>query len=306
MKNGLQTLNKTTAQALLDTLDNDHNREIDQRKINKYIKLMLTNEWVHDYNPIKIANENGKLLLMDGQHRLRAIIESNTEQEVYIILDVPTFTKSGESMFRYIDPSNRKVFETLAITNRAVRHPKEVTLLVGQLTSFNAQTFSRENGTKTTHNNIDQLADAHRPLTTLDQFVDRGIALGERHHQKGIRLGTKLGAFLASTIDTCEGGKEFLQDLVTYSFADLDNTVVINGKGQEPDPFHPITNLFANLYKMENSNKKGANAFMTRVRLVFKAYDQYMKEEAVSSTGYKYSSDVLVYPLEYEGYSANI
>lgn len=72
---------------------NKHNRAISERKVDQYARDMKRGEWITNGEAIKISGTN---LILDGQHRLLAIINSGKTIEMLIITGLPE--KAQESM----------------------------------------------------------------------------------------------------------------------------------------------------------------------------------------------------------------
>lgn len=52
---------------------NENNRHLNKHLINKYLRLMNMGRWVLNGETIKLGQESGELVLLDGQHRLNSI-----------------------------------------------------------------------------------------------------------------------------------------------------------------------------------------------------------------------------------------
>ncbi len=74
--------------------DQEFNRALRQIKVKEYASDMKSGRWMATAQPIMI-NQSGKLI--DGQHRLHAVIESGAEIEMLVAFDVP------DEHRRYID-----------------------------------------------------------------------------------------------------------------------------------------------------------------------------------------------------------
>lgn len=66
---------------------NTHNRRLNANTVETYAHAMSRGEWQFDGAPIRISDED---VLLDGQHRLRAVILSDTVQEFSIWRGVPS------------------------------------------------------------------------------------------------------------------------------------------------------------------------------------------------------------------------
>lgn len=85
------------ARALLGA--NTKNRSINPKLVNQYIKDIKSGEWEANGETIKVA-KSGRLL--DGQHRLEAIVKSNQAVHGYIIVGVP------DKSFKTIDIGRKR------------------------------------------------------------------------------------------------------------------------------------------------------------------------------------------------------
>lgn len=77
-------LDKKDAKKLL--LGNENNRHLNTYLINKYLRLMNTNKWVLNGETIKLGIEGGSYHLLDGQHRLSAIMKADNPIKVSLAL----------------------------------------------------------------------------------------------------------------------------------------------------------------------------------------------------------------------------
>jgi hypothetical protein len=73
------------AQTLLDKL-NTHNRPILQVDVDKYIRILISGQWASSHQGMAIDSDG---VLQDGQHRLKAIAESNIPAPVFMFVGMP-------------------------------------------------------------------------------------------------------------------------------------------------------------------------------------------------------------------------
>ena len=85
MKTEVRKINKTTAEMMLKK--NYSNRKLTKTNVRFLSKQMKEGKWLFDGQPIRF-DEFGRLL--DGQHRLNAVIHSDTEQEFLIVSGIPS------------------------------------------------------------------------------------------------------------------------------------------------------------------------------------------------------------------------
>lgn len=102
------TITPRYAQQLLAR--NDGNRKIRLTTVNKYAAMMLAGRWVENGDVIRVG-KTGRLL--DGQHRLHAVIESGVSIRCGLVLDV------DETTFSTIDTgATRSTQEIVRMTGR--------------------------------------------------------------------------------------------------------------------------------------------------------------------------------------------
>lgn len=70
---------------------NVKNRHISQRVVDKYAKAMAAGEWLLDGESIKFA-VNGDLI--DGQHRLKAVMESDRSISTFVVRGIPSVAQT--------------------------------------------------------------------------------------------------------------------------------------------------------------------------------------------------------------------
>lgn len=80
----VETIGPNKAQVYLR--DQAPNRLVNESLVVQYAVAMLDNEWHNTGDPLKF-DDRGRLI--DGQHRLRAIVESETEQQFSVARNVP-------------------------------------------------------------------------------------------------------------------------------------------------------------------------------------------------------------------------
>lgn len=83
MKTEVRVITPSIAREMLKR--NQGNRNVSESQVTFYANQMLNGGWLFDGQPIRF-NNNGRLL--DGQHRLNAIIESGTPQTFLIITGI--------------------------------------------------------------------------------------------------------------------------------------------------------------------------------------------------------------------------
>lgn len=77
------------AQEILDSTR--YNRQVSKSTVAKYTRDMINGKWIFNGAPIRYngQTESGSPELLDGQHRLRALIEANMELPFLVISGIP-------------------------------------------------------------------------------------------------------------------------------------------------------------------------------------------------------------------------
>ena len=79
----------TPSRALEILSRNTHNRAVRQGHVNGLASDMRARRWRENGETIKIATDGRENVLIDGQHRLWAVVESNTTQQFWIVTGLP-------------------------------------------------------------------------------------------------------------------------------------------------------------------------------------------------------------------------
>ncbi len=287
-------VNATLARAILASVNNDLNRPIVDAKVKKYTQDMLLSNWHYNADPIRISADHH---LLDGQHRLTAIIEADVEESLYFILNLPTTTEGGLNMFEVIDQETRKPYEILAISHPSLEYCKEITTLVPKLTAFNYRELLTTNLIRPTNKTVTEFANNFMPLTTLDSFVERAYTLLNRMKSNGLHssLISKDEAILyVATIGLTKRGNEFLEALASM---EVDNGAVLNDEGYEADPTDPLAYYLLTINKLIVKGIKTPSK--QRILNMFSAYRDFTNEKTASS----YKGKAILYPEDYPNYN---
>ncbi len=84
IQTAIETITPERAKELLET--NTHNRRRSDLIVSRYTKVMAAGDWKLNGDAIRISNNN---TLIDGQHRLAAIVASNTPIQSVVIYGLP-------------------------------------------------------------------------------------------------------------------------------------------------------------------------------------------------------------------------
>lgn len=90
IQSGFVTIDPTSAKAVLDRM-NTHNRNIADSVVERYARDMVAGRWLPAGDPIRFSHSG---LLLDGQHRLAAIVRSGTSQSVMVVWNLEEQTQT--------------------------------------------------------------------------------------------------------------------------------------------------------------------------------------------------------------------
>lgn len=110
---------------------NTCNRPLSRNTVAKYARMMKQGEWYLSHQAIAFAeDENGKQILVDGQHRLAAVVQSGTTIKttvIYHAIQTP-----------YIDTvRNRTFIDNLNICNKTSQYTRTMMSILNLLMSIN-------------------------------------------------------------------------------------------------------------------------------------------------------------------------
>jgi hypothetical protein len=110
---------------------NNCNRPLSKKAVAKYAGMMKLGEWYLSHQSIAFSeDEQGQLILVDGQHRLAAVIQSGMAVEfsvIYNAIQTP-----------YIDTvRNRTFIDNLNICNKTSRYTRTMMSILNLLMSIN-------------------------------------------------------------------------------------------------------------------------------------------------------------------------
>ena len=239
----------TPQQAAVYLLQNPNNRKLKQTHINRLAQDMLDGNFVYNGESVKF-DEFGKLL--DGQHRLSAIVLSNKPQQMLVARDVP------RSSMRTIDRGqSRTVADWLKIQGFS-----NYTILSGaarMLHNFEKGTIHSSNAMGKFHpTDADAVLARHPGLTESVAFV-----MGHRSGLKRVYRSDSSAAvihYIFSHIDP-QKADQFIEQLAT---------------GVGLDATSPILHLRERLTDdIVNKNKKLTP--VTRLALIFKVWRYFYK-----------------------------
>ena len=122
-------INPETASKMLQ--HNTCNRPLSRSSVSKYANMMRLGEWHFSHQAIAFTEDsNGNLILVDGQHRLAAVIQSGVSVKFSVIYQAVQTP--------YIDTvRNRSFVDNLNIFNGTTKYTKTMMSIFNLITSIN-------------------------------------------------------------------------------------------------------------------------------------------------------------------------
>jgi len=184
--------------------NNDHNRKITPSRVSEYAREMTNGLWLYNGEGI-IVSESGRLL--DGQHRLLAIVESGIEIETELIEGVPD-SDGGVDTFLTINTKNRTNVDALTIAGFKDR-PQHIAKLMSFKEAFNSKKLMQKaSGAKLLNHEVVELARAFGEDKAI-AIVDRALSLAVR----GDLLSVPFWILATYVFQQLPQGNEFLEEL---------------------------------------------------------------------------------------------
>ena len=188
---------------------NTNNRPLNKSRVQAYANAMMRGEWQFNGDPVRF-DEDG--CLIDGQHRLSAIVQSSIPMKMLVIRNLP------QSTFKTIDVG-------------AKRSPSDLAALAGVKNSTNATAGARLYltwlATGTIYATVDKSPTSSQILdfVTSNSILDRATTYvcGSRFHKKFLSPSVSCFLYLAfSTIDE-EKAIEFMNEIREPTSVDWQN-----------------------------------------------------------------------------------
>lgn len=244
------------AQTLLDA-NAANQRKVKKIKVAKFAEEMLNGIWLYNGESV-IVTETGKLI--DGQHRLLAVIESGVTIEVALITDVPD-EQDGVDTFLTINTENRSNGDALYIAG----FKTESTLIARSMSliaAFEEQRLAQKpSGIKYLNPEMVSIVRTFTEKRVLD-IIERARTLQSRCNL----LSLNYWIVLVQVMRKLPDGNAFMEQIAECK-----------GGGEDGDPVNALQSFF------ERYEGKGGGAGISKVKwiAIFKAYKAYSTNSPV-------------------------
>jgi hypothetical protein len=243
---------------------NLRNRHIRRRLVDHYAEIMERGEWLENGETIKFA-KNG--VLLDGQHRLLAIVLSGFSQNIIVVrgLDVESYTtidigahRTGADFFKY----EGELYSTLL--NAALR----LLWFYREYGNFSTQTR------KPTFEQLYQLLNLESTIRDSVKEADR--------------LNRKIRGVTPSTLAVLHHLLSNIDELQANIFFEKLASGI--GFNSETDPIYRLYERFHDVDLMKLTSKSANNM---RAALLIKAWNAYRKNKPVKVLVWNHRKDTI-------------
>jgi len=271
------SIKEITPEMAKEILENNHadQRKIKESRVRKYAEEIAIGAWIINGETIVIS-ENGRLL--DGQHRVLAVIRANEPIRTLLVENVPE-QQNGYDTFATINTENRSNADALYIAG----FKDETPLFVKYISLFKAfQARKLKQHASGIRLNNHEIVDEARLIDYEEALID--IERAKRLHSRCDLLSVNYWILAVRVFKNLPDGNKFLEAL-----ADCD----VN------ESKHPI---MAYKRKLENLQNLGGSSKFNKMRWIgmFRAYDKMIKDEEIGNMIIKPTQDI-DYP-EWDGY----
>lgn len=250
----IEKVGPAMAQALLKK--NEHNRPLRKSVVARYATAMANDEWLLNGEAVVVGHDGS---LLDGQHRLLAVIEADTEVEMLIVRGVQAST------FHTFDSGTKRgVSDALSIRGEVNTHILARTLVIG---------CRAEHGTLHSTTLPPSVTECLNFLDRYPQATDSAKLLTQLNPwPRGSKAGTLAGLHLLFSLS------KYGPEIAEMFISDLRNGESM-GKG---DPVYTLRT------RIELSQLK-VNQLMKPIdymAIVIKAWNAFVKDERIFTLKY--------------------
>jgi len=236
--------------------NNDHNRKVTRSRVKEYAAEIKNGMWLPNGESI-IISASGRLL--DGQHRLLAVVEANMPIEALVVTGVAD-EQDGVDTFLSINTKNRSNVDALTIAGFKDK-PNLVAKLMSYKEAFRNKRLSQTpSGQKLLNHEVVELARVYGESKAID-IIERAETLAQRCDL--LTLPYWIG--LVYTFNQVPRGNEFMEKLAECQ------------AGRDGSPVAALTTQLMNLQGAGGSRSISQQKWVG----VFKAYKAYISGDDI-------------------------
>lgn len=260
----------TPHQARLWLEKNTMNRPYNTDNLNTLIKEMSKKNFYITGESIKIADDG---TLLDGQYRLRAIVETGTAVKMFVTQGLP------KEAFKYIDTGRvRQASDVLAI--EGIKNPSKIAAIVKFVIRFKKGEFL---------NIAHKKAKGSKKITNAEvsEFTNKYLKSLQDSYGFGFGKGRRLisGVYVS-------GLHYIFKDLDEKYADDFINKFVTGDELKAGSPIHQLRERFVMDAKLKRKMKN-----IERLALVCKAWNLYRQNKTVVILRWDYGKDQFPKPI---------
>lgn len=278
IKTEVREITPEEAKTILER-NHDKQRKLNRARVARFAKDIVLNDWQFNGEPIIIADDG---TLLDGQHRLNAVIEADKPIKTLVVEGIPKETEDGEDIFAYINSENRTNADALYIKGYNEWPANEVVKLLKLVDAFNRRKLhTQTNGRKFSNHEIVEYAEMYDKQELHDT-----IARAHTFRERCPALSLELYLLLAWLEHRVPKMKEFIEELTQCD------------DGKEGSPVSAYLRLLDSLTRRKVGGAAGNKA---RWIGLFTAFDKYVK--GVETHNIR-PGLTLPYPNDYDDYES--
>ena len=208
----LKTITPDIAKVMLEK--NIGNRPYNKATLRRYVKLMLDGEW--GITPDAIGfNVDG--FLMNGQHRLKAVVLSGTTQQFFLVEGLP------RESFSYTDEGRkRQAGDILNVGAKVVNYNQTASAIRAYIALKRDRSLNGNMDSAPTNKEVLHVYEAHKDV------FDNAIHVAQRCYKKLNFLGTKeIGSIYAYLIIEKQYESQFVRNFFEELFFNASNNTTI-------------------------------------------------------------------------------
>lgn len=252
MKTEVRSINPKVAEQLLAF--NTSNRPLKDSSVIRYAREMSKGNWKSNGESIKISKTHK---LLDGQHRLHAIVKAGVEVEMLVVSGL------DDEVFNVIDTGmNRTASDVLSING--IKNPMNTAAVARFIINFNAGYYDPSNNSRQnrpTNRDIQEFVEKNYEVVEVSDVVKK-----DYHKFK----------LLPSSV---VGGLYFILSKISITDTEVFFNKLITGLDSNPTcPIHVLRERL-----IRDTINKTRLTITEKVNLVLSAWNSYRKGKAIKS-----------------------
>jgi len=268
------TITPEMAEKLLE--NNSHNRKLNIRRLNKFKRDIINGMWLYNGESI-IVSKTGKLI--DGQHRLVAVVETGIPIETNLVDDVDDVV-DGIDIFAVTNTENRSLADVLYIEGFK-DYTQDIVRLLRLIDAFERKALLKE--------------------TSGAHLLNHEIVEYSRQFNKGVLIDTVIAARKSMRQNRyLTVGYWSLLHYIAPKVPKVDQFIKLLEEASVHSPSQ-IRALMQRLGSWRKTGTSGGQGARLRWIALFKALDYFRRDKELKELCV-HSKMEIPYPEDYDGY----